>query len=263
MIENAIEVENLSHLYESRRALQDVSFSLGKGEFVAIVGPNGSGKSTLLKCVCRLLKGWRGDVRIDGRNSAKMSQREIAKAIGYVPQAAKASLPFSVWDFAMMGRYAHLGALETIRAEDKTAVENALESVGVQNLAKRRMNALSGGERQAVLVAAAMAQGAKTLLLDEPGSFLDCKRTNDLNALLRKMNKGLGLSILCVTHDINQALSLSDKVLALKEGSASFFGTPAEALASEVPEKLYGVRFERLERGKGRLPWLVAEEEQQ
>lgn len=256
----AIAVDSLEFSYESVKAVSGVSFEVKRGEFVAILGPNGSGKSTLLKCVGKILQGWRGSVRIDGRDAAKMRQREIAMALGYVPQAAKANLPFTVREFALLGRHPRLAAFEMPGVADVKAVDDALEAIGVRHLATRRMSALSGGERQMALIAAAMAQGAKTLLLDEPGSFLDCKRVVSLNTMLRRMNKEFGLSVLCVTHDVNQALSLGDKVLALKSGSAAFFGTPKEALESDVLDKLYGVGFERLERGAGRLPWLVPEE---
>lgn len=256
----AIEAVSLEFSYDTKKAVCDVSFEVARGEFVAVLGPNGSGKSTLLKCVGKILQGWRGEVRIDGRDASKMRQREIAMALGYVPQTAKACLPFTVREFAMLGRHPHLAALEMPGPEDLKAVDDAFDAVGVKHLAARRMDALSGGERQMALIAAAMAQGAKTLLLDEPGSFLDCKRVVALNAMLRHMNKDLGLSVLCVTHDVNQALSLGDKVLALKDGSPVFFGTPKAALESDVLDKLYGVGFERLDRGPGRLPWLVPQE---
>ena len=214
----ALEVRGLSYTYDRAPALADVSFGMREGEYLSVIGPNGAGKSTLLKCLNRVITGWSGEVAVFGTPSAQLSQRQIATMIGYVPQPGGRPMPFTVGEFVMMGRYPYLSPFTLVSREDRMAVTAAMCEVGVDHLAGRQVDSLSGGERQMAYIAAALVHGAKLLLLDEPTAFLDYRHHVESSALLRRLNRDQGVAVLAVTHDINHAMALSDRILALKEG---------------------------------------------
>ncbi len=252
-----IEIDNFSLRIGSKRILDDVSLATEEGEYLTVIGPNGAGKTTLLRCLMRIMRGGDGTITVAGRALDDYSQRELAKLVGYVPQADGRALPFTVREFVMMGRYPHLSPFSLTTREDDEAVREAMELAGVLEFASRQIATLSGGERQSVFVTAALAQGAKILLLDEPATFLDPMHEARVHDLLRRVNRDRGVTVVAVTHDVNTAALQSDRVIALKEGRVIFGGSPGELMKNEVLERIYGKSFVMVEHPETGLPLVV------
>ena len=252
-----VEVRGFSLELGGKRILREVSLSVADGEYVSIIGPNGAGKTTLLKCIMRILAGGTGDIRVAGRPIGSYTQRELARVVSYVPQADGRLLPFTVREFVMMGRYPHLSPFSVTAPEDEAAVDRAMEMTGSSDFADRPLDTLSGGERQGALVAAALAQGARLLLLDEPATFLDPRHEAAMARLLRRANREGGVTIVAVTHDVNAAALRSDRVVALKEGTVVFVGTGRELMTDEALGLVYDKRFLMVEHPTAGLPVAV------
>jgi len=168
-----IQIENLGIELSGNMILKDVSLSINDGEYVSIIGPNGAGKTTLVKCIAGIHRNWEGSIQIAGQSFERYDSKALARLQSYVPQAEGRSNPLTVVEFVAMGRYPHLSAFTTLNADDYAAIDDAIERAGLAPFRHRKMNTLSGGERQMAFIAAALAQGAKILLLDEPSTFLD------------------------------------------------------------------------------------------
>ncbi|MBF0108471.1 MAG: ABC transporter ATP-binding protein [Magnetococcales bacterium] len=199
-----IRIEGLSLHLRGRVLLGDLSLDIHEGEHVAVVGPNGAGKTTLLRCINRILDPTRGEIRIRGKLQEKYRRRELACLLGYVPQFNGGCIPFSVREYVFMGRYPHLRPFCAPGPRDYAMVRDALSLTGTDGFSERPLASLSGGERQKVQIAAALAQGVELLLLDEPATFLDPKHTAEINTLLARINKERGLTLVTVTHDLNR-----------------------------------------------------------
>lgn len=228
--------------------LDKISFGLGTGDCLSVIGPNGAGKSTLLKSFLRLHETGRseGTIHIHGRPLASFSQRELARLVAYVPQAGGRIPPFTAVEFLMLSRYPHASRQTMISRADREEIERALALTGTENLGRRRLDTLSGGERQKIFLAAALAQGANILLLDEPASFLDPRHEAEMNALLCSLNRERGLTMITVTHDLNHPLDIGGLVLVLRRGKQLYFG-PVAALAAEgILEEAFGHTFTHL-----------------
>ncbi len=243
MPESILQVNQLSYQIGSTTILRDVSFDVAAGEFFSIIGPNGAGKTTLIKCINRILTGANGDIRILGRPLRDYTQPELAKCIAYVPQAGTQYFDFTVFEFVLMARYPHLSPFTAVSSENKTVVRQALESTGTDQFAERIHGTLSGGERQKVLIAAALAQEAPILLLDEPTTFLDPHHQRDVLAILRRINEESGATIVAVTHDVNTAALVSDRVMALKHGEVAYCGPPSDLMSNAVLGKVFDEEF--------------------
>lgn len=255
----ALEVRDLAFGYGHAPVLQNVSFQVAEGAFATIVGPNGAGKSTLLKCVDRILEDWSGEIRLYGQDVRSISRKRLGRLVGYVPQADSRDYPFTVREFVSMGRFPHLSAFSTLTPEDVAHVERALQDVELVDLAERPLAALSGGERQRAVLGAALAQGAKLLLLDEPTTFLDYRHQMDLRALLVRINRESRITMIAVTHDLGHALWWSDQILMLHEKRLAFDGPPADCVKGDLLERVFQTRFERLPASGAGCPLPVSE----
>jgi iron complex transport system ATP-binding protein len=242
----SFKIQNLSIAYAEKQVLKDVSLEIQPGDFLSIIGPNGAGKSTLLKCLCGILNGWTGNIQLHGKPLAKFSARERAQLISYVPQTVTHRLPFSVEEFVAMGRYPHLSPFSTLSSSDREQIEYALETVGMQDFRERQMDTLSGGERQMVMIAAALAQGGKTLVLDEPITFLDYRHQVDVMQTLQQLNREKGFTVITVNHDLHSALHFSTKLTALKNGAQIRTGSPQDFRDENFLQELYGTPFRKL-----------------
>lgn len=253
-------VTHLSLSVGGETILRDIGLEVRRGEFVAIVGPNGAGKSSLLKCVDRIHTRYRGDVLLDSVSTRRMSQRELARRVAYVPQLADGMAGFTVRQFAEQGRYPWKRSFEAESAEDLRIVEESLRLAGVDGLAERLLDSLSGGERQKVLVAAALAQDTPLLLLDEPTTYLDYRHQAGMLELIRLVH-ARGRTILAVTHDLNFAMQSADRLVVLSEGAVAWSGEPGALNEPGLLERLFGTEFLRFEGGAvadGRaVPWIV------
>jgi len=252
-----IEVSGFYLKLGGKDILRDVSLAVKEGEFVSIIGPNGAGKTTLLKCIMRILTGGTGEIRVAGRALDSYTQRELARVVGYVPQADGRTFPFTVREFVMMGRYPHLSPFSSTTPEDEAAVAGAMEMTGCGAFADRQLDTLSGGERQGAFVAAALAQGASLLLLDEPTTFLDPLHEANISRVLRRVNREGGVTVVAVTHDVNAAALRSDRVVALKGGAVVFAGTGAELMTDEALELIYDKRFLMVDHPDADMPVTV------
>jgi iron complex transport system ATP-binding protein len=226
-----------------KAVLRDISLTIGEGEYVSIVGPNGSGKTTLLKCLVGILRGSGGAIRIAGKRIEAFAQRDLARLIAYVPQADGYASSFTVSEFLLMARYPYLSPFASARRSDVEAVRLALETTGTGHLADRALTNMSGGERQKVFIAAALAQETKVMLLDEPTTFLDPKQEADIRFLLGRINRERGVTIVSVTHDLNAAALAGGRIAALKEGALVFSGPPREFMSQGVLKSVYGTEF--------------------
>ena len=238
-----VEVRDLHFSFGARPVLNGVSFAVDAGEYVSIIGPNGAGKTTLIKCMNRILGGARGEIRIAGRPLASYHQADLARRVGYVPQAEGRHFGFTVFEFVLMARYPHLSPFSAITAADEAAVRRALHLTGAEALADRIHGTLSGGERQKVFIAAALAQEGDILLLDEPTTFLDPHHQADIFRILHRVNRESGVTVLAVTHDINSAALASSRILALKDGAVTYWGAPAAVMCNDVLRRIYDKDF--------------------
>jgi iron complex transport system ATP-binding protein len=239
----AIEVSNFSYSFGNGDVLCYVNFSVGKGEYFSIVGPNGAGKTTLLNNIIRILKGGKGLIKVGGIDIRNFSQKELAKRISYVPQPDGRSYPFRVWEFILMSKYPYLNPFSKITTEDEREADEVLESVHMSHFKNRDMNTLSSGERQKIMISASLMQKAEIFLLDEPTTFLDPKHEKEINAILKRLNRERNITIVSVTHNINLAAMLSDKVLALKNGHVVYLGDSDAFMEESVLSSIYDKEF--------------------
>lgn len=257
----AIRIENLELTLAGKPILGGISFAVEPGEYISVVGPNGAGKTSLIKCLCGLHAACRGTVHLNGQNAAQLSARQRARLLSYVPQAEGQSVPFSVREFVLLGRYPHLSPFTTVTDSDHAAVETALEQTGTAVFKDRKVNTLSGGERQMVFIAAALAQEAEILILDEPAAFLDYRHQAEVFQLLRRINRELGRTILTVSHDINAAARHSTRILAVKGGKTAFYGTPENLMTPEWLGRIFDTRFRFIREPGVALPLAITAHE--
>ena len=239
----ALEVEKLNFAYEEELTLKDISFDIKKGEFISIIGPNGSGKSTLLKNISNIYSPQSGSIKIYNNDIKKYGTRELAKNIALVPQDTIISYNFSVLDIVLMGRFPHLNRFEKEREEDFKIVYEALKKTNTFHLKDRNIDEISGGERQRVIIARALAQEPKIIFLDEPTSHLDVNHQMELLSLLKILNKEKKTTIILVIHDINLACRYSDKIILMNNGGIVSIGTPKEVVTRKNIEKTYGLNI--------------------
>ena len=238
-----IDIRQFSFSIGEKTVLDSVSLTVFEDEYLSVIGPNGAGKTTLLKCLLRIHPGGSGSIILKGKALDQYSRKALARLMSYVPQGNGSRLPFTVEEFVMMGRYPHLSPFTTFTPDDRSAVRDALCLTGAVELASRRMYTLSGGERQTVYIAAALAQGAPIMLLDEPATFLDPRHEAEINGVLKKIRKEAGVTIITVTHNINSAALESDRVVILKNGAVAFMGNARDIMSNDVLEPVYGKSF--------------------
>ncbi|MBI4831649.1 MAG: ABC transporter ATP-binding protein [Candidatus Lindowbacteria bacterium] len=235
-----IETKKIVFGYPNQPLFDGLSISVGSGEFVGLVGPNGSGKTTFLNLLTRVLKPSGGQIFVNGNELRTLSARELARAIAVVPQESAIIFPFTVSEVVLMGRAPHLKTMLERDADFDIAAE-AMEMAEVAHLADRPITELSGGERQGVLIARALAQRSGILLLDEPTAFLDIKHQVDIYDILGRLNRERKMTIIAVSHDLNLASQYCERVLVFRRGHLMFDGPPQEAITAETIRDVYGV----------------------
>lgn len=238
----ALEISGLSLTLGGNDILRDVSFDIPRGAFLSIIGPNGAGKTSLLRCVMGIVSGWSGEILVDGRPVESYRRKDLARRISYVPQSDVMIFPFTGRELVMMGRYPYLSPFNQPSGHDIRVVQNTLESTGTSSIADRDMRSLSGGERQKILIAGALAQEAGTMLLDEPTTFLDPRHAEEILSILSDLNRD-GVTIVMVTHDLNHAVHYADTVTALVDGTVAFNSLSGDLINSDVLRSVYGKNF--------------------
>lgn len=232
---------SINFSYSGNPILNDFSFAVEEGEMTAIIGPNGSGKTTLLKIISGILVPAAGTLEIDGRDTRSWSRRELARTVAVVPQENISIFPFYTEEIVLMGRFPHLRNFSFENRSDYQIARLAMEKTDILTLAARRYDELSAGERQRVLIARALAQEPKILLLDESTAFLDLKHQAQFLNLLRQLNKEQKLSVIFVTHDINLAAQNADRIILLYSGKNYAIGSPAEVITAANIKEVYDV----------------------
>ena len=253
-----IELHHVDVTYQDLLALDDVSLKVPSGSFLAILGPNGAGKTTLLQVILGLVRPASGEVKVFGKNPADLDGER--RRIGYVPQIMSVDLnfPVSVREVVLMGRYGRMGLLRRPSATDRAAAHDALEVVGIADLADRPIRRLSGGQRQRAFLARALANEPELLLLDEPTTGVDVASSESLYELLRVLHAS-GITMLVVSHDVGVVASYVEGVVCINRRLVAH-GRPAEVLGSEELTKMYGC--DAMFFHHGRVPHLVVEREQ-
>jgi iron complex transport system ATP-binding protein len=238
-----IEARGVSFTYPrgDRTILRDVSLLLRPGAIVGLLGPNGCGKTTLLRLLSGMLTPQSGEVRLAGRPLPSLTRRDIARRVAVVPQETHATFEFTVLDVVLMGRYPHLGPFELEGPADLEIARRALDATGTGHLEARRFASLSGGEKQRVVIAGALAQAAAVMLLDEPTASLDLAYQLEVATLLRELNRTHGTTMVVCTHDLNMAASLCDEVALLRDGVVLAHGPTTDTMTVDSIRATFGV----------------------
>lgn len=247
----SIQVSNLSFKYGNRLILDDISFKAEDSQLLSIVGPNGVGKSTMFHCILGLLNGYKGKVLLSGIDIKGLDVKKMAKLVAYIPQSHYPSFNFSVFDMVLMGTSIQVSTISSPGKKQIKLVEAALERLGIEHLKNRGYTQISGGERQLVLIARALVQEAKVLIMDEPTANLDFGNQIRVMREIKSLTKE-GYTIIQSTHNPEQAFLFSDVVLALKDGKVLASGAPDEIFTEALIQKLYDidVEIESLYEGK-------------
>jgi len=241
-------LEHVTGGYGSRTVVDDVSFTLHHGEVVCLLGANGCGKTTLFKLILCLLRPSHGCVRLGEENIASWSRSRLARSFGYVPQMHIPPFAFEVREIVLMARAAHLAPFASPGKVDRRIADEALDYMGILHLASARYTEISGGERQLVLIARALAQQAQWLILDEPAANLDLGNQIKVFRAIGELAK-TGLGVLMTTHVPDQAFMYASRVVLMSEGRILAINTPAKALTPRLLKKAYGVPVSIVEIG--------------
>jgi len=228
----------VSYAQARRNAVDGVSFTVPRGQLTALAGPNGSGKSSIVRALLRRADILRGGVTLDDRDVRTFSYGELARLVAVVPQREEAAFPTRVREYVALGRYPHLGLWRAPAEDDARAVDEALGQAGVNDLAERNTDELSGGEWQRVRIARALAQKTPALVLDEPATFLDVAHEMAIFELLSSLARS-GLAVLLVSHHLNLIARFADTIVLLDEGKIASSGSPAEVMKAEKLEAIY------------------------
>lgn len=235
-----IELRGVNWTVEAQQIIKSISLEANSGEFIGIIGPNGSGKTSLLRLIYRLYPPDTGVIYLDEHDILAMSIKETARRIAVVTQESGNDFDFTVYEMVMMGRTPHKKLFNADTVEDDVIVRNSLKRVGMLSLAQRDFHTLSGGEKQRVLIARALAQQAQVLVLDEPTNHLDIRYQFEIMELIRS----LGITTIAAMHDLNLTAAYCDRIYLLKAGKVVAHGQPQDVLTVGQIRSVYGVNVE-------------------
>lgn len=239
----SIEIRDLSFSYGERLILDGINFKSENNQLISVLGPNGVGKSTLFRCMLGLLKGYKGKILLEGKDIRNLSVGDMARLIAYIPQSHYPSFNYSVFDMILMGTSVQVSSISSPGKKQIKLVEDALDKIGIYHLKDRGYMQISGGERQLVLLARALVQKAKILVLDEPTSNLDFGNQIKVLSQIKDLTKE-GYTIIQSTHNPDQTFLFSDTILAMDGGRIVKYGRPDDVFSSDLIKKLYGVDVE-------------------
>jgi iron complex transport system ATP-binding protein len=234
-----ISIKQVSFSYGENPVLHDINLSVREGEVVSLLGPNGSGKTTLIKLISGVLRPATGDIHLNGSIVGGMKRRHVAQRVAVVPQQFSMPFAFTLREVVLLGRTPFHSIFSDESERDHTVVQQAMEHVGITLLKERFFNELSGGERQKAILAMALAQEPRILLLDEPTAHLDISHQVEILDLVRRLNREQGVTVIGVMHDLNMAALYFERLILLKEGSIFADGTPEEVLTVETIEDVF------------------------
>ncbi len=242
-------IKNLCVDYGEKKVLSNINLDIKQGEIIAVLGSNGVGKTTLFRAILNFIKPSNGNVYIEGQDASSISRKELSKIVAYVPQSSNCTFPFSVLEMVTMGRHCRMRMFEEPKEKDYILANEALKKLNIEYLSKRRFKSLSGGEKQLVLIARALVQKPKILIMDEPTASLDFNNSIVvLTEILRLKEENF--SLLITTHSPRQAKVFADKVLLIKDGQVFLNGDISLLDSSEMIHNLYNIDIERVENEK-------------
>jgi len=240
-----IKISGLKFGYFDTEVLKGLDIEVREGEILALLGPNGSGKTTLLKLLSKILEPRGGTILIMEKDIKQYSYNELAKTVSMVPQIHRATQPYTVFDVVLMGRNPQMDSMFPKESDIKIAL-SILEELGIAHLKDRPYTDISGGELRLVLIARALAQESKIMLLDEPTAFLDFKNASLVLQKINELKEKKGKTIVVTLHDPNEALQVSDRILLMKKGEIVAIGTPDTVLSQENLKYVYGIDVEKV-----------------
>lgn len=235
-----IEVQDVCLSYGQKIVLRELTFQLRPGEMVGLIGPNGSGKSTVIRALSHIIVPCSGNIFLDGQDITRLPRRDLARLLAVVPQMPLLPSAFTAFEIVLMGRNPHLGLFQYEKQKDLDIVWQAMEKTGTQQLAERRVGELSGGEIQSLLIARALAQETKVILLDEPTANLDIGRQVEVLNLIKALCRGDNLVVLAALHDLNLASQYCDRLILIDDGRIYAEGTPVEVITADNIAAVYG-----------------------
>ncbi len=239
-MKSTVDIRNVSFAYEKQTVIRTLSLAVEKGVLLIIIGPNGSGKTTLVRLIAGSLRAADGSIDILGKPIQSYRRKFLARQVAMVPQMMALEFPFSVAEFVAMGRSPHLGLLGLTTAADTEIVNQAMRFTEIDQLAGRTLNQLSGGERQRALIARAICQEPRIILLDEPTAALDPAHQIRVMDLMEKLKEEQQVTVIMVSHDLNLASFYGDRILLLDQGRVIAHGSPARVLTGDNLEQAYG-----------------------
>ncbi|MCK4257649.1 MAG: ABC transporter ATP-binding protein [Halanaerobiales bacterium] len=238
---NIIMIDKIKVAYGEKIILEDLSLSIKKGKMVSIIGPNGSGKSTIIKAISKNTKIKKGKISFEGKNISKIKSKEYAREIAVLSQHYVCPTDISVRELVSYGRYAYTNWMSGGTKEDTEIIDWALNRTGVKEYENRKMSTLSGGEKQRVWIAMALAQKPKVLLLDEPTTYLDMCHQLELLELIKSLNINDQLTVVMVLHDINQAIRYSDEIIVINNGQVVAEGNVDSVIDHEILKSVFRI----------------------
>lgn len=238
-----LQLNNVSGGYHQSDIVKGISFGLEKGDILCVAGPNGCGKTTLFRLILGSLSLSSGSIRINGEETVSFSPNELAQKIAYIPQQHTPIFSYTALDIVLMGRTSYLSTFEAPSETDYRLAFSALEKLKIEYLANQSYDALSGGQRQMVIIARAICQSASILVMDEPSANLDYANQQALLDILKDLSKE-GYGIILSTHSPEHPLSFGNKVLLMKDGKASVFGNPQDCITEELLQEVYDIEME-------------------
>ncbi len=240
--QNILHIDGLTFAYHDEPVLRDISISFGSSEFVGIIGPNGAGKSTLLKHMAGVLPGNEERIFLENISLNSIARRKLARTIAYLPQEIEFVFSFSVDEILRMGRYPHTKGIRIYSQRDEKIIDHVSQMMDVEDFRMRNFSDLSGGEKQRVLIASALAQEPKLILLDEPTSALDLHHQLGIYQILRSQQRSEGLTVVVVTHDINLAAQFCTRMILMDKGKIIGDGPPDQVLKFQTLQDVFGVK---------------------
>ena len=233
-------MQNVRLGYDHKVILKDITLQVLPGEMVGLIGPNGSGKSTIIKALSHVISPYSGKILLGGKDVARIPRRDLARLVGVVPQMPLLPSAFTAFEIVLMGRNPHLGLFQYEGPREMAIAWRAMERTATQALAERRINELSGGEIQCLLIARVLAQETKAILLDEPTANLDIGRQTEILDLIKKLCLENNLTVLAALHDLNLASQYCNRLFLINNGRVHSEGTPGEVITAENIKEVYG-----------------------
>ncbi|MGC9137910.1 MAG: ABC transporter ATP-binding protein [Thermoplasmata archaeon] len=253
-----ISVRDIEFSYGSKKIIDGISFDLMPGEILGFLGPNGSGKTTLIKLVGGILKKERGTIRIKGRDIEKYSRRELARIVSIVPSDLEPGFDFTVQDLVAMGRYPYIGFFDSFTQRDYEIIRRSMEATGVSHLSMNSVREISGGEKQRMLIARALAQDTEILLMDEPTSNLDIKYQVEILELIEGIRR-TGRAIMITMHDVNMAIRYCTRLALISKGKIYSIGPPDNVINENSINMVYGINGKIIRNGDGKIVYIIPE----